>query len=103
MLALVGPACAGFLGDEPPPSGRLSLPDASLPREGGDASVRPPSMSVPDADPSSGDAGRPRATDPSMDMCGDVRLTTLVYYGTLEPTYLPLTTGQTMADRKSVV
>jgi hypothetical protein len=65
--------------------GLPSDPDAGLaeppPAPGTDAgAVDPP-----------GDPGGMR------DMCGDVRLATRVYYGTLEPTYLPMTEGQITA------
>ena len=45
------------------------------------------------------DGGPDDRPDPPTprDECGDTRLSTSVYYGTLEPTYLPMTPGQVMA------
>lgn len=59
---------------------------------------RPPDPVVftpPDAGEDSGaDAG---SFDPSRDACGDVRQAPLVYYGTREPTHLPLAPGEILA------
>ncbi len=59
---------------------------------GDDAGVAAPDGSLTfDASFGGGDGGG------IGDMCGDVRMTRLVYYGTPEPTALPLTDGQVLA------
>ena len=56
-----------------------------------------PALPSPDAGvvvaPDAGVDGEP----PLNDMCGDTRLATRVFHGTLEPSYLPMTPGQVMA------
>jgi hypothetical protein len=39
----------------------------------------------------------PDAAPSMQDMCGDVRVASQVYYGTIEPQYLPMSSGQVMA------
>ena len=66
--------------------GGTSMPgaDAGIERPHRDGGAPPPV-----------DAGT--APDTMRDMCGDTRLATRVFHGTLEPTYLPMTPGQVMA------
>ena len=56
-----------------------------------------PSFTAPDGvtlvDGSSSDGG----TGIGVDRCGDMRLNSLIYYGTSEPTAIPLSAGQVMA------
>lgn len=79
MVTLLGFGCT-----EPPPGPEQ---DGSLPPEA-DAGVAP----LPT------DAGSPGEQDGGPAVCGpDVRATRLVYYGTSEPTVVPLSPGQVLA------
>lgn len=81
-------AAVGGAGGEP------VTPDAEAP----DAAVDAPDaeLSIADAEVMEPDAGG-EAMKPMQDECGDVRMTSKVYYGTREPTHLPLSPGQVLA------
>lgn len=80
--------CTGQLSEVQTHRGGPRLVDGGPPADGSAVPPAPGEDAGPD--------GRPAPPTPG-DECGDSRTVARVYYGTLEPTYLPLTPGQAMA------
>lgn len=85
-LALVFAGCGGDDGSEPADGGGPAG-DAASPMDGGPTT---------DASGPAEDGGAV-GIDASVDECGDVRLGTRIYHGTLEPTLVPMSAGQVQA------